>query len=148
VPVPAQEHTRHKDNPNNCMASRQPRDVVAVVEDDAGVREAIQGLLHSRGLKTSCFASAEQFLKSTRVRPACLILDLRLPGMTGLQLLRKLQADKREIPAICVSGELQGDRRMQAQLLRAGAVAVLTKPFDPEKLLHLVEGALGNQPEG
>lgn len=128
------------------MVSSQPRDVVAVVEDDAGVRDAIQGLLHSQGLKTRCFASAEQFLKSSRVRPACLILDLHLPGMTGLELLRKLRSDGREIPAICVSGELQGDRRMQAQLLRAGAVAVLAKPFDPEKLLHLVESALGKDP--
>lgn len=130
------------------MASRQRRDVVAVVEDDAGVRSAIQGLLHSQGLKTRCFASAEQFLKATRTRPACLVLDLRLPGMSGLELLRILRAQGKNIPSICVSGEIQGERRMQAQLLHAGALAVLAKPFDPEELLGLVERALGKHSGG
>jgi FixJ family two-component response regulator len=129
------------------MASRQRRDVVAVVEDDTAVRAAIEGLLHSRGLKTRCFPSAEQFLKATRARPACLVLDLRLPGMTGLELLRTLQGQGKTIPTICVSGEVDGDRGVRAQLLRAGAVAVLPKPFDPEELLSLVERALGKHPD-
>ena len=129
------------------MASRQRSDVVAVVEDDAGVRAAIEGLLHSKGLKTRCFASAEQFLKATRARPACLVLDLRLPGMTGLELLRTLQEQGKTLPTICVSGQVDGDRRTRAQLLRTGAIAVLAKPFDPEELLHLVERALGKSPD-
>lgn len=130
------------------MASRQRRDVVAVVEDDAGVRAAIEGLLHSQGLKTRCFASAEQFLKATRTQPACLVLDLRLPGISGLELLHMLQAQGKSIPSICVSGEIDGDHKARAQLLRAGALAVLAKPFDPEELLGLVERALGKQTDG
>ena len=148
VPVPALEQPRHKEDPNNCMASRQRRYVVAVVEDDSGVRAAIRGLLLAHGFKTRCFASAERFLKSSGAPPACLILDLRLPGMTGLELLRTLQAHGRAIPTICISGEIHDDRRVQAQLLRAGAMAVLAKPFDPQKLLQLIERALGEHLDG
>lgn len=126
------------------MASRQRRDVVAIVEDDAGVRAALQGLLHSHGLKTRCFASAERFLRATAVAPACLILDLRLvAGMSGLELLRALRAQGRSLPTICISAEIEGNRRSQAQLLRAGALAVLAKPFDPDQLMQLVDCALG-----
>jgi two-component system response regulator FixJ len=125
------------------MVSRQRRDVVAIVEDDPAVRAAVQELLHSHGLKTRCFAGAERFLRATGAAPACLILDLRLSGgMSGLELLRRLRAEGRSLPTICISADIEGNRKSQAQLLRAGAMAVLAKPFDPDKLMQLVDCAL------
>ena len=125
------------------MVSRQRPDVVAIVEDDAGVRDALQGLLDSHGFKTRCFASAEAYLGASASPPACLILDLRLPGMSGLELLRKLQAAGSVPPTIVLSGEINRDSKARARLLRAGARAVLDKPFDPDQLVQLIAGTLG-----
>jgi FixJ family two-component response regulator len=125
------------------MVGKQNRHFVAVVDDDLSVREAVEGLLHSQGIKTRCFSSAEQFLSSSqRSRAACLILDMRLPGMTGLDLLRQLQTGRRPIPTLCITGEDDPAGRLRAQLLQAGAVAVFPKPFDPEQLLSVVQTAI------
>jgi FixJ family two-component response regulator len=123
--------------------ARQRQCFVAVVDDDAGVRLALQGLLHSHGLKVRCFASAEQFLQARdRIRAGCLLLDLQLAGMSGLDLLRQLRAAGRHIPAVCLTAQYDEDGRLRAQLLEAGALEVLGKPFDPEQLLTLVHAAL------
>jgi FixJ family two-component response regulator len=105
------------------------------VDDDAGVRSAIQNLLESNGFRCSGFSSAEQFLRSRRgTKAACLILDFRLLGMSGLQLHRALQAKGLTIPVIFVTAEDDAKK----QLSQARALAVLHKPFDSEELLRLV----------
>jgi len=113
------------------------------VEDDVGVRGAILELLRSCDIEARGFPSAEQFLKSRRRSQAgCLVLDVRLPGMTGLELLQALQDSGVRIPAICATTEADFDDCLRQQLVQAGAVAVLGKPFDPELFLCLVHTAL------
>jgi FixJ family two-component response regulator len=131
------------DVPDAAMARRRkPSFFVAIVDDDAGVRAAIEGLLNSIGVKTRTFASAEAYLRSNDGTAAgCLIIDMRLPGMSGLELQRQLQAKGLCIPAIFVTGEDDADGRLRAQMEEAGAVAVLHKPFDPEELTRLVQAA-------
>lgn len=123
-------------------ARRKRRPIVAIVDDDPSVREAIRDLLNSQGYTTRDFSSGEQFLRS-RLRGAaqCLILDLRLPGMSGLDLHRKLQARGVSVPVIYCTAEPDAGGRLRRQLLQAGAVAVLYKPFVPEELLRLLESA-------
>jgi FixJ family two-component response regulator len=123
--------------------SRKASFFVAVVDDDAGVRAAIESLLHSTGLRTRGFASAEAFLGFKEHAVAgCLILDMRLPGMSGLELHLQLQAKGLEIPAIFVTAESNDDGRLRAQIERAGAMAVLPKPCDSDELTRLVRTAL------
>lgn len=123
--------------------ARQRQCFVAVVDDDVAVRVALQGLLESHGLKARCFPSAERFLQSRQRRAAsCLLLDLRLTGMSGLELLRQLQAGGSSIPSVCLTAEHDSDGRLRSQLLNAGALEVLSKPFDPEQLLTLVRAVL------
>jgi FixJ family two-component response regulator len=128
------------------MAARRRRSFVAVVEDDVGVRTAILGLLQSCDIVARGFASAEQFLQFPQhSRAACLILDMRLPGMTGLQLSHALLSDGLHIPTIFITAENDPDGRLRQQLLQAGALEVLGKPFDTERLLALTEAALGRR---
>jgi FixJ family two-component response regulator len=125
------------------MAKRKRQVFVAVVDDDAGMRAATQDLLNSNGLHTRDFSSAEQFLRSKLgCQAECLVLDLQLPGMTGLELQRELQARGLSIPAIFATAEDDADWQLQTQILQAGAVAVLRKPFDPGQLSRLVQVAL------
>ena len=125
------------------MAARRVRSFVAVVDDDAGVRPAILGLLHACDIVARGFASAEQFLKFPQhSRAACLILDMRLPGMSGLELWRALLSDGRHIPTIFITAENDTEGRLRRQLLQAGALEVLGKPFDTERLVALTEAAL------
>lgn len=133
-----------RDGPGEAMArSRKAPFFVAVVEDDAGVRAAIESLLHSTGLRTRSFASAEAFLRfKEHAAAGCLILDMRLPGMSGLELHLQLQARGLGIPAIFVTAESNDDGRLRAQIERAGAMAVLPKPCDSEELTRLVRSAL------
>jgi FixJ family two-component response regulator len=140
----ATKPARCKDDPGHPMVGRQHRRFVAVVDDDTGVREAIEGLLRSHGLKTRCFSSAEQLLSSSqRSQLVCLVLDMHLPGMSGLDLLRQLRTTTaRHIPVICVTAEDDTGGRLSTQLLQAGALAVLRKPFDPEQLVSLVQNAI------
>lgn len=125
------------------MVRRNRQSFIAVVDDDAGVRAATADLLNAHGLATRGFASAEQFLRSREGRKAdCLILDLQLPQMSGLELQRELLRRGLSIPVIFATAEDDPDGRLQTRLLGAGAVAVLRKPFDPERLRQLVQMAL------
>ena len=122
---------------------RKPSFFVAVVDDDAGVRAALLSLLNSSGIRTRGFASAEAFLQlKDTAAVACLILDMRLPGMSGLELQRQLRAGGSNVPAIFVTAEDDAGGRLRAQVTRAGALAVLRKPFDSEELTNLVQVAL------
>jgi FixJ family two-component response regulator len=125
------------------MASQGDTKLVAIVDDDDSVRTALQGLLKAVGLPAQAFASAEGFLESGKQdQTACLIADIRMPGMSGLELQAKLNAERRRIPIIFITAH--GDARMRMQALRAGAVEFLTKPFDDEALLESVRAALEN----
>src|ERR1700716_4387266 len=115
----------------------------AIVDDDDLMRGALQGLLKAVGLPERAFASAEEFLSSGQYREtACLIADIRMPGMSGLELQAKLNAEHCRIPTIFITAH--GDTRIRMQALRAGAVELLAKPFDDGVLLDHVRAALEN----
>jgi FixJ family two-component response regulator len=118
----------------------KPR-VVAIVDDDDSMRSALQGLMKVQGFPAHAYASAEEFLKSGQQHhTACLIADIRMPGMSGLELQAKLNAEHCRIPTIFITAH--GDAKMRMQALRAGAVEFLAKPFDDEALLESVRVAL------
>ena len=115
--------------------------LVAIVDDDDSLREALQGLLKATGFPAEAFPSAEAFLSSGhQQKTACLITDIRMPGMSGLELQARLNADRYRIPIIFLTAH--GDEKMRMQALRAGAVEFLAKPFDAEALLENVRAAL------
>ncbi len=117
--------------------------MVAIVDDDESVRSALQGLMKAVGLPARSFASAEEFLKSGEQRETgCLIADIRMPGMSGLELQATLNADGCRIPIIFITAH--GDEKMRMQALRAGAVEFVAKPFDDEALVASVRAALEN----
>jgi len=117
--------------------------LVAILDDDELMRGALQGLLKAVGLPAQAFASAEEFLKSEqRQQIACLIADIRMPGMSGLELQAELNNERCRIPIIFITAH--GDEKMRMQALRAGAVEFLAKPFDDEVLLESVRAALEN----
>ncbi len=123
------------------MVTQAKAKLVAIVDDDELMRSALQGLLKSAGLPAQAFASAEEFLKSgVQHETACLIADIRMPGMSGLELQAKLNADHCRIPTIFITAH--GDAQMRMQALRAGAAEFLAKPFDDEVLLENVRAAL------
>lgn len=114
--------------------------LVSVVDDDPSVREALRSLLRSVGYRVAIFTSAEAFLKSAHLEEtACLILDMRMPGMTGLELLRRLQTDGRRVP--CVAITAVDDDPTRKEVLKAGALAFLTKPFQDETILKWVRSS-------
>jgi FixJ family two-component response regulator len=115
--------------------------LIAIVDDDDSIRSALQGLLKAVGLPAQAFASGEEFLNSGQHRQtACLIADIRMPGMSGLELQAKLNAEHCRIPTIFITAH--GDATLRMQALRAGAVEFLAKPFDDEALLESVREAL------
>jgi FixJ family two-component response regulator len=117
--------------------------LVAIVDDDESMRTAIQDLLSSVGVKARSFASAEEFLLSGQQNEfACLISDIRMRGMTGLELQAKLVAQGCRIPIIFITA--YGNTRMRLQALSAGAVEFLGKPFDDERLIGTVRAALNS----
>jgi FixJ family two-component response regulator len=117
--------------------------LVAIVDDDDLIRSALQGMLKSVGLRSRAFASAEEFLASGLQRQtACLIADIRMPGMSGLELQARLNAEHCWIPTIFITAH--GDTRMRMQALRAGAVDFMAKPFDDGVLIESVRAALDN----
>jgi FixJ family two-component response regulator len=123
------------------MAIQRKTKLVAIVDDDDLMRSALQGMLKSVGLPSLAFASAEEFLQSgQQQQTACLIVDIRMPGMSGLELQARLNAEHYRIPTIFITAH--GDTKMQMQALRAGAVEFLAKPFDDEVLLGSVRAAL------
>src|SRR5712664_2851699 len=116
-------------------------DTVFVIDDDAAIREALQSLLHSVGVRVATFASAPEFLTSERPDvPACLVLDVRLPGLSGLDLQCELAAAAIDLPIIFITGH--GDIPMTVQAMKAGAVEFLTKPFRDQDLLDAIAQAL------
>jgi len=123
------------------MAIQGKTKLVAIVDDDDLMRSALQGMLKSVGLPWQAFASAEEFLNSGQHRQTgCLIADIRMPGMSGLELQAKLNAEHCRIPTIFTPAH--GDTKMRMQPLRAGAVEFLAKPFDDDALLGSVRAAL------
>ena len=123
------------------MAMQKKTILVAIVDDDHSMRSALQGLLKSVGLPSQAFASAEEFLNSGQQhRTACLITDIRMPGISGLELQARLNAEHCRIPTIFITAHDDAQMRMRA--LRAGAVEFLAKPFDDEALLETVRAAL------
>ena len=123
------------------MALQSKTILVAIVDDDDLMRSALQGMLKSVGLPSQAFASAEEFLTSGQQhQTACLIADIRMPGISGLELQARLNADHCRIPTIFITAH--GDTKMRMQALRAGAVEFLAKPFDDEVLLESVRAAL------
>src|SRR6201997_5907359 len=123
------------------MSIGQNSRLIAIVDDEKSVQSALQDLVESEGLSTLCFGSAEQFLDSGAQRnAACLIADIRMPGMSGLELQAKLKADRCRIPIIFITAH--GDAEMRIHAMRQGAVEFLSKPFDDAVLLEIVHAAL------
>ena len=114
---------------------------VFIIDDDAGVREAIQGLLKSVGLRSESFASPQEFLKNWRSNgPSCLVLDVRLPGVSGLDVQHHLAEAGVHVPVIFLTGH--GDIPMSVKAMKSGAVEFLTKPFREQDLLDAIQQAL------
>ncbi|MCI0660346.1 MAG: response regulator [Acidobacteria bacterium] len=117
---------------------------ISVVDDDNSVRKSLQGLIRSVGFAVNVFVSAEEFLKSEHLHSTdCLILDMRMPGMNGLELQRQLVAGNRKIPVIFIKA--LGDESVRFQTLKAGAVDYLLKPFSEEALLKAINAALSSK---
>jgi FixJ family two-component response regulator len=115
--------------------------VVFVVDDDVSVREALERLIRSSGWQPETFASAQEFLARPRASvPSCLILDVTLPDVSGLDLQKRLVVDRPDMPIIFITGH--GDVRMSVQAMKAGAVEFLMKPFGDEVLLGAIRYAL------
>ncbi len=115
--------------------------VVFVVDDDARVRESLQNLIRSVGLRVETFASAQEFLRSKRPDlPGCVVLDVRLRGLSGLDLQKQMAEADMDIPIVFLTG--YGDIRMTVQAMKAGAVEFLTKPFRDQDLLDAIHQAL------
>jgi FixJ family two-component response regulator len=120
--------------------------MVFVIDDDAGVRASIQGLLKSVGLRSEAFGTAPEFLRSKRPdTPSCLVLDVRLPGMNGLDFQRQLADAGVHIPIIFITGH--GDIPMTVKAMKSGAVEFLTKPFRDQDLLDAIHQALDRDRE-
>jgi FixJ family two-component response regulator len=116
-------------------------EMVFVIDDDESIRESLKSLMRSVGLGVETFASAQDFLQSTRPDvPACLILDVRMPGLSGLDLQRELAEANIHIPTIFITGH--GDIPMSVRAMKAGAVEFLTKPFRDQDLLDAIQQAL------
>ncbi len=123
------------------MSIGQNSRLIAIVDDDEALQCALQDLIESEGLSTLCFGSAEQFLDSdARHKAACLIADIRMPGMSGLELQAKLKAERCRIPIIFITAH--GDAKTRILAMRDGAVEFLTKPFDETALLEIVHGVV------
>jgi FixJ family two-component response regulator len=123
------------------MSSEQSSRLIAIVDDDKSVQIALQDLIESEGLSPVCFGSAEEFLDSgAQNEAACLIADIRMPGMSGIELQAKLKADRCRIPIIFITAH--GDAKMRIQAMRDGVVEFLTKPFDNAVLLETVHAAV------
>ena len=115
--------------------------IVFIVDDDVSVRTALESLIDSAGWLPETFASAEEFLRRPRVAaPSCLVLDVSLPDIDGLELQKRVATDRMDMPIIFISG--YGDVPMTVRAMKAGAVEFLTKPFKDDVLLDAIQGAL------
>jgi len=116
--------------------------IVYVIDDDAAIREALSGLLRSVGLRMEGFALPRDFLAFRRPNaPCCMVLDVRLPGSSGLEFQRELSATNANIPIIFITGH--GDIPMSVRAMKAGAVEFLTKPFRDQELIDAIQHAIG-----
>src|SRR4030088_2306594 len=121
------------------MAQATP--IVFVVDDDFSVRESLEVLIRCEGWQPETFASAEEFLSRPQVlAPSCLVLDVYLPDLNGLDLQKRVAADRRDMPIIFITG--YGDIPMSVQAMKAGAVEFLTKPFGDDRLLSAIRSAI------
>jgi FixJ family two-component response regulator len=115
--------------------------IVFVVDDDVSVRESLEALIRCEGWQPETFASAQEFLSRPRVlAPSCLVLDVSLPGLNGLDLQKRVAADRTDMPIIFITG--YGDVPMTVQAIKAGAVEFLTKPFGDDVLLSAIRNAI------
>ncbi|MGD1025904.1 MAG: response regulator [Candidatus Sulfotelmatobacter sp.] len=115
--------------------------MTAIIDDDESICDSLEDLMESAGLEARCFGSAEEFLESGLHRQAaCLITDILMPKMSGLQLQARLKQEECDIPIIFITAH--GDARMRIQAMREGAVEFLAKPFDHQLLLKTVRAAL------
>jgi FixJ family two-component response regulator len=118
-----------------------PTPVVFVVDDDVSVRESLELLIHSAGWKAETFASAQAFLSHPRVHaPSCLVLDVNLPDLNGLELQKSVADDRLDMPIIFITG--YGDVPMTVQAMKAGAIEFLMKPFSDDVLLNSIQQAI------
>jgi FixJ family two-component response regulator len=123
------------------MPTSQSDSIVFVIDDDASIRDAVKSLLKSVGLRAEVFGSTEEFVKAARPRvPSCLVLDVRLPGMSGLEFQEELEKTGVRIPIIFVTAH--GDIPMTARAMKAGAIEFLPKPFQKRELLEAIHQAL------
>jgi FixJ family two-component response regulator len=123
------------------MSNEHRSKLIVIVDDDQSVQNTLQDLIESEGLSALCFGSAEKFLESgEQHNAACLIADIRMPGMSGLELQAKLKAERCRIPIIFITAH--GDAKMRVKAMCDGAVEFLTKPFDNAVLLQTVQAAL------
>jgi FixJ family two-component response regulator len=119
----------------------EPDAIVWVVDDDASVREALRSLIRSAGLRVVTLASADEFLARPRVEaPSCLVLDVRMPRLSGLDLQKRMAEINLQIPIVFITGH--GDVRTSVRAMKAGAVEFLTKPFDDRDLLEAIQQAI------
>ena len=121
--------------------------LISIVDDDESVCEATRDLMDAAGYAAATFPSAESFLRSDRrQRTSCLIADVQMPGMTGLELHTRLAASEKPIPTVLITA--YPDERVRARALKAGVICYLTKPFTEEALLGCIQSALGRDDEG
>ena len=119
------------------MTTNTSSGLVAIVDDDQSVQNALKDLMESVGISARCFGSAQEFLASDETEQiACLIVDIRMPGMSGLELQAKLNSEGCWIPIIFITAH--SDSKMKMQAIEAGAIEFLSKPFDDEVLLEKV----------
>ena len=123
------------------MSVDQRSKLIAIIDDDEAMQDSLRDLMEAAGLSARCFGSTEEFLKSDlHGKAACLILDVRMPKMSGLELQAKLKEEGSNLPIIFITAH--GDARMRIQAMRRGAVEFLAKPFDHRLLLKRVHTAL------
>lgn len=117
------------------------RPFVYIVDDDISVRESLEAMLAESGFDPQVFGSAQEFLRhDRRHEPGCLILDISLPDLNGLELQQRMGSDQAGLPIIFITG--RGDIPMTVRAMKAGAIEFLTKPLDPDSLLRAVSGAV------
>lgn len=125
----------------SAAANSQPKPIVFVVDDDISVRESLELMIKFAGWQPETFASAEEFLARPRTtKPSCLVLDISLPELDGLELQKLIASERSDMPIIFITGH--GDVPMTVQAMKAGAAEFLTKPFDDEVLLSAIRHAI------
>jgi two-component system, LuxR family, response regulator FixJ len=118
-------------------------DSIALIDDDTAVLDSLRMVLTNRGLHTECFSSVEEFLARADVSPVCIVSDVRLPGLSGLELQNELRARGASTPLILITGH--GDIAMAVRAIKAGAFDFIEKPFDNEALLDAIRRAVANR---